>query len=318
MMLQFPEDYFQEESRSGFTVSQTMKRFWAAQMEVLQTTIEICEKHNLIYYAFYGTLLGAVRHKGFIPWDDDIDIAMKREDYEKFLKIAPTELPDGWHIRSIYNETEWHQYHARITNELLIDTSEKRLSRFHGCPFIAGVDCFPLDYYPKDTRDAEALKLLLHVVHAVIESFEYLDTAKCNVAQEEIQSVKITSEEGLSELEKICHISFDHDSSIINQLLRLWDKICMTYGVQDADTLTFYPDYITGKEFLIQKDWLGTTHLPFENMILSTPSDYDNVLKTLYGNYHIFQRDMQMHDYPIYKKELKMLHEMGVWLDVQE
>ena len=59
-MLHFPEDYFQEESRCGFTVSATMKRYWAAQMEVLQTVAEICGRHNLTYYAFWGTLLGSV------------------------------------------------------------------------------------------------------------------------------------------------------------------------------------------------------------------------------------------------------------------
>lgn len=87
-MLQFPENFFDEEVRCGFTVSSTMKHYWAAQMEVLQTVIAICEKHDLTYYAFWGTLIGAVRHKGFIPWDDDIDIALKREDYQKLLCIA--------------------------------------------------------------------------------------------------------------------------------------------------------------------------------------------------------------------------------------
>ena len=95
-MLQFPENYFQKEIRCGFTVSETMKRYWAAQMEVLQEVVGICGRHHLTYYAFWGTLIGMVRHKGFIPWDDDIDIAMKREDYQKFLQIAGKNcLPAG-------------------------------------------------------------------------------------------------------------------------------------------------------------------------------------------------------------------------------
>ena len=65
----------------------------AVLFEILKEIKVICEKHNLKYFLAYGTLLGAVRHQGFIPWDDDVDIVMYRDEYEKFLKIAKSELP---------------------------------------------------------------------------------------------------------------------------------------------------------------------------------------------------------------------------------
>lgn len=68
-MLPFTEEYFKTEVRDGFTVYELMKRCWAAQLEVLNKIIEICDKYHLTYYAYWGTLLGAVRHQGFIPWD---------------------------------------------------------------------------------------------------------------------------------------------------------------------------------------------------------------------------------------------------------
>lgn len=317
-MLQFPEDYFRKEIRCGFTVSETMKRYWAAQMEVLQVVVNICEKYDITYHAFYGTLLGAVRHKGFIPWDDDIDIAMKREDYTRFLQIAGKELPAGWHMRSIYAEEEWTQYHSIVTSELTVDISEERLSRFHGCPFVAGVDIFPLDYFPRDRQEAEVQKLLLGMVHAVVTSVKYLHTDMRDATQEEIQEARETVEKGMVELEEVCGVSFDRSKSLENQLLRLFDRICMLYGPQDADLLTSYPDYIKGRDFFLRKEWLGTASMPFENMVLTVPSDSDKVLRAYYGDYMVFERNTQDHEYPIYKKELAMLHENGLWLDVQE
>lgn len=94
-MLGFQEEFFEQEIRDGFYISSTMKRVWAAEMEVLQKVAEICDRHNIVWYAAYGTLLGAIRHEGFVPWDDDIDIWVKRNDYNRLINILPVELPPG-------------------------------------------------------------------------------------------------------------------------------------------------------------------------------------------------------------------------------
>ena len=95
-MLKFSKDFFKDEEREGFLVKSDMKRAWAMQMEILKNIEEVCDRHGINYFSFWGTMLGAVRHKGFVPWDDDMDIMMKREDYEKFVEVAPKELPEGF------------------------------------------------------------------------------------------------------------------------------------------------------------------------------------------------------------------------------
>ena len=92
MRFEYPQDYFEDEIRDGFYVNGFMKRCWAAQMEVLTDIDRVCEKYGIKWYADCGTLLGAVRHGGFIPWDDDVSRGLyeisfrSRKGNEKYIQ----------------------------------------------------------------------------------------------------------------------------------------------------------------------------------------------------------------------------------------
>ena len=100
----------------GFLVSEKRKKIWNIELDLIRQFISICQHYGLHYIASGGTLLGAIRHNGFIPWDDDVDIMMPRNDYERFLNIAQSNLPKYCFVQSNKTEKYYANGHAQIRN----------------------------------------------------------------------------------------------------------------------------------------------------------------------------------------------------------
>lgn len=133
------------------------------ERDALSGFLSVCEKNHLTYYVIGGTLLGAVRHQGFIPWDDDIDVTMPRESYEQFLELAPSYLPNHLCVESWHNTKGYKSYFAKIRNKtvdiydrLNKESREKRRGYL--------IDIIPLDGTPnnKILRRLFGIKLLMY------------------------------------------------------------------------------------------------------------------------------------------------------------
>ncbi|MBO5987370.1 MAG: LicD family protein, partial [Lachnospiraceae bacterium] len=99
------------------TDNSELRKLQLTILELLKLFKEICEKHHLRYFMVGGTMLGAIRHQGFIPWDDDLDVGMPRPDYEKFIKIAKQELPAGFLFLNYKQDEKYKRYFSRIVDQ---------------------------------------------------------------------------------------------------------------------------------------------------------------------------------------------------------
>lgn len=96
------------EERCGFQISKSRKILWNIELNIYLEFSKICSRHGLSHTMIYGSALGAIRHKGYIPWDDDLDVAMLREDFEKFIQVSKRELPDDYSI--VYGIVDKQQF----------------------------------------------------------------------------------------------------------------------------------------------------------------------------------------------------------------
>jgi len=316
-MLEFPQEYFKREIRDGFAVGETVKRSWAAQLEVLTRIIDICEKHHITYYMFWGSLIGTVRHKGFIPWDDDLDIAMLRDDYIKFLSVAKSELPEGYQVRNFYTESDWTNYFSRVTNSKIIDFSDKFMTEYHEFPYAAGVDIFPLYYIPHNRTYAEQIKVLYTAAGEVANEIDARDEAAKNGASAlELSELDQEIAADLVTLEHHTGYKFTADRPLLNQCDILMDQIARMAEESESDEVTAYPLYVRAN-YRIDRKLMEPIAMPFENLMVTVPVGYDAILRKNYRDYMVPVVGKSTHEYPFFRTDVCKFSDKVEFIDMQ-
>lgn len=142
-------------------------------MDIVKAVVSICDAHGFKYYMLGGTMLGAIRHGGFIPWDDDIDLGMPREDYEAFLEIAPQELPAHLKVVNYRNDPNYMYYITRI-QDTQTRVVEERIGNDNKYT-CASIDIFPIDGTPNNSL-ARKLYFFRVLYHRALMSLCYKDS----------------------------------------------------------------------------------------------------------------------------------------------
>lgn len=263
LKIKLPEKFFEEETKSDFLVTRNMKKVWAVELDLLNELLSVCKKYNLKIFVDGGTLLGTVRHKGFIPWDNDIDLVMPRPDYDKLCRIAEKEFKEPYFFQSYRTEKNYPRRHAQLRNSQTTAILKDELK--YNFTFNQGIfiDIFVLDGLYKDKKKFSKQKRKGEIFQRILgyksgKKSKYIIINRiCSLIPWEFavkQMDKILTEKKYQNSKKVANLSLGFD---IGKRVTVRDK-------------SFYEE---------------TEYLPFETIEVPVPKKYDIWLKSRYGDY---------------------------------
>lgn len=244
-----------------------LRKVQLMQLEIAREIKRVCEENGIRFFLCCGTLLGAVRHQGFIPWDDDMDVGMLREDYERFCRIAPEKLDKRFCIQSWYTEPNYALPFAkvRMRGTLYREAKGNRLAEngFY-------VDIFPFDNAPQDQKAQK-----LHARKLADLFYCKLMKSGCKPWMEN---------DRISWKKRLGYLFFQGKA-----LLKSGETLARQYDA--LATSLPQSDVLCRQRGLFRLDcyqsaWYSEfTELPFEGELFPVPADYDAVLTAQFGDY---------------------------------
>lgn len=264
-----PDGFLREETRDGYTVSAKMKEVWAVELDLLQCFMNVCEKNGLRYFMDSGTLLGAARHHGFIPWDNDIDVSMLYDDYVKLREIAKSEFNGPYFFQSEY---DFAQVGAPCLFSRLFNTETTAIAR-------RGADArFPSNQGNKVCKGGIWIDIFPLV--GMPPAFERKQYTR--EMQECQRQMKLISRKRSND------VSADIGDELLSQLVQL-EKLEKKYPISPTTKKVMLKCSFSDndREIFNYWDFQDTVPLPFEMLTPTAPRGYKNYLRTLYGTWKI-------------------------------
>lgn len=273
-----------EETKCGFLISEKRKAIWNVQLGLLKKLGEVCKKNNLRYWIASGTLLGAIRHKGFIPWDDDIDVIMPRKDYDKLSEISKNEFCYPYFFQDIYSENNYPGIHSKVRDCRTTAISKNWL--FNNINQGIFIDIFPLDGVPCTQQEYENLANIAYKKAKELRFYyEY----------EKILSLNPKVRKVLNERKKIARNAIGSCLDYV-KAFREYENMFKKYDYETSKNIGPIAFSLeTQWHVSFDREWfMNTVYLDFERLSVPAPAGYSAVLEAYYGHDYMTPKKCSM------------------------
>ena len=276
---------------TDYIVTDEVRKLWAKEIEIYLHFRAFCEKHNLKHYATGGSLLGAARHKGFIPWDDDMDFVMPHEDYQKFLELGAKEFTDPYRLVSHVTDPVY----GGITCSSLRRTDTFGCSKWEYENIVLSgeknatlgiwIHLFPLSYVPEDEETRAVQKAQIMDVWKAIRGFgalKAIEEGRTNYNHDYEQYIEIYQR--------------NREKNTLQEMKQLYLDLCgqnkePTKFVGVTAIRTFQPNLVWNTEW-----FADSVELPFENITVTAPVGYEQVLTKQFGDWRTPVQNTAYHE----------------------
>lgn len=251
-----------------------LKRVQGELLIIAKEIKRVCKKNGINYFLVGGTLIGAVRHKGFIPWDDDLDMGMLREDFEKFLKIAPEELGEGFFLQTWDTDPEYGHAFAKVRmNGTVYREKADSAKKTHQGFF---VDIFPYDNIPDDNEELARMAESIMECRTLMHMKGGMTPWKANPVFYKRWKAYFKFRKIRNRASKIPRQQLidEFNSHMLRYNGTVTNRVCQESGGAR------FGKYPINREFLSE-----FTDLSFEDDEFQCPKRYDEFLRSIYGDY---------------------------------
>jgi len=241
-----------------------MTELQKAELNILEYFIDICNKLNLKYFMICGSALGAVKYNGFIPWDDDIDVALKREDYEIFCANAQNMLPPNIFLQNYKTEPNFPHIYSKLRNSdtTFIEKSAENLDINHGIY----IDIFPLDGYPRN-------RLVQGIFEFKKRIYESMLLSAFNIPRSVRSSI----------LHNV--YNFFGVKKHIKTITSRYDRMIKKYKIENSTIIANHGNWQGKLEYATKEQYGSGTIKKFESVNVRIPEKYDEYLTQKYGSW---------------------------------
>lgn len=249
-----------------------LRKLQLKELEILKAFIDICNRKKLKYYIVGGTLIGAIRHKGFIPWDDDMDIAMPREDYEQLLCEYANEFPKNIRINHYKYNPDVYFYPMKLV-DTNVTVLEQRLEKSNEYTNLS-IDIFPIDAFPDGKIKQKIYKMKFYYYKMLI-GFCNVDILRNNVKRKTYEKVLIKFAK-IFKLNKILKL---------NKIREKFDKFLKKYEFENCNMIGDITGAYGFREFVPKEYFAEGKNVVLENIKVKAPSMAEEYLTQIYGDY---------------------------------